>query len=967
MFRSHRAPSGTRSSPRSAARPRRHPRFRIADGLLGGFVALWILCPMTGTAFPASQKETREAKATSTGQITGHLKPPSSPVTEILARPSLFGRWELAQLLEFEPGTIIDEETLRLTAENLLATDRVLGVDVAWETVPGGMRLLLELKPQPYVKKIGITGNHGVSKAKVRSWLTLRYYEKLDPKVLNKAVTALADRYEQNGFRRPSVRISAHPIGQDGAHELKIRITEDPLPKLEGGLAFKGLPDSLGWQERLWLNWRLYRGHLFGAPRLNKAHWNRHIGKAVRYLKKIGYPDATGAWKAEEKPSAPGKKQLILEIDAGRRTLVVASGEKPVKKLRGLFRKEKFGLSARELDRFLRKSYKLLKKQGLAGGQVSAKIEDGAPARTLRIRLDGGRQTTVREIRFSGNDSIPTWELLGAMLTRRKGWIPFVKRPFRQSVLNDDLEAVKTLYALRGFPAAKIEPEVIIDEKGDVQILLRIEEGRHHRVGEIKFKGQKMLSEQDLRELAEETGLVPGTDLSREIIGLAARTISLDYFKKGHPNATIQIRSDNRKGEEMDLLFTIDEKREQRAGKLIAKGNYKTSTALMFKRFGWEPEALLDSAKVAKLRKYLTDVGIFDSVLVETVHGADGRTDVVARVRERRSGRLDLSLIYDTTDSFGGEGLLSHENLFGHALKAEARARAQLNYYELGAALRKSTFFGYRIPVSLDATLSRDSSNPSFDQRRLGIELSAAKILAHHLRTTIRAKFEEISIDASQQSDDLPEPGRIVSISPALIWDRRDQLVDPRKGGVASIQFSLATDILGGQEEFWKLDLESRHYFALGERWTLAVAARGGIARPTGTTSALPLSERYFLGGSATHRAFSHDRLGPRDKNGILVGGDSFLLLNGELRFPLWGDLYCGLFVDAGNAFGFGESFSLRPGLGIGLRYMTIVGPVRFDVGWNPMRRSLVQDPTGQTGDALEDRLTFHIALGHAF
>ena len=96
--------------------------------------------------------------------------------------------------------------------------------------------------------------------------------------------------------------------------------------------------------------------------------------------------------------------------------------------------------------------------------------------------------------------------------------------------------------------------------------------------------------------------------------------------------------------------------------------------------------------------------------------------------------------------------------------------------------------------------------------------------------------------------------------------------------------------------------------------------------------------------------------------SGFPKGGDGDLIFNAELRFPVVGKFGGVVFVDTGNVFARAGDVSLtdlRTGVGLGVRYRSQVGPVRFDVGFNPVRRTI--------GGKLEPSRTFHFSIGQAF
>ena len=115
--------------------------------------------------------------------------------------------------------------------------------------------------------------------------------------------------------------------------------------------------------------------------------------------------------------------------------------------------------------------------------------------------------------------------------------------------------------------------------------------------------------------------------------------------------------------------------------------------------------------------------------------------------------------------------------------------------------------------------------------------------------------------------------------------------------------------------------------FQLGSIYTFATTEESDV----------PIFKRFFAGGSNSMRGFGYQKLGVLDSSEDPVGGNSLLVGNIELRFPLYKKLTGITFVDYGNVYS--ESFNypldeLRYAAGSGLRYNTVVGPLRLDFGY---------------------------------
>jgi outer membrane protein insertion porin family len=117
-------------------------------------------------------------------------------------------------------------------------------------------------------------------------------------------------------------------------------------------------------------------------------------------------------------------------------------------------------------------------------------------------------------------------------------------------------------------------------------------------------------------------------------------------------------------------------------------------------------------------------------------------------------------------------------------------------------------------------------------------------------------------------------------------------------------------------------------------------------------------SERFYAGGASSVRGYLEDSLGVQSVLGGADGGSALLVLNGELRFPIYRWLRGVGFVDAGNVYPTVHDISLgalQVGVGGGARLDTPIGLIRFDLGIPANPRSI--DP----------RWRFHFGFGHAF
>jgi outer membrane protein assembly factor BamA len=259
----------------------------------------------------------------------------------------------------------------------------------------------------------------------------------------------------------------------------------------------------------------------------------------------------------------------------------------------------------------------------------------------------------------------------------------------------------------------------------------------------------------------------------------------------------------------------------------------------------------------------------------------------------------------------------------------------------------------------------------------------------------------------------LSRPVRVGIPSFSYVRDHRDDPIDSHKGTLNSLDFGVASKIFGSQANYSRLFVQNTSYYSFspnknvtGRSWTFARSTRLGVENPLssqGTIAGIvPLPERFFTGGSNSHRGFAINQAGPRDPTtGFPLGGNGLFLNNLELRTPTIALPYIGenlsavLFHDAGNVFN--NPGDILPGLahwsqpnkdncqpqstvpcdfnyisqavGLGVRYRTPIGPVRVDFGYNlnstvfPVRDDTVRGPyLDHTG-----HFNFFFSIGQTF
>src|SRR6185503_1507407 len=119
--------------------------------------------------------------------------------------------------------------------------------------------------------------------------------------------------------------------------------------------------------------------------------------------------------------------------------------------------------------------------------------------------------------------------------------------------------------------------------------------------------------------------------------------------------------------------------------------------------------------------------------------------------------------------------------------------------------------------------------------------------------------------------------------------DLRDNALAPTQGILLTGEFAYAPASRLTDIQFWSASGRFSYYFPFPEGIVFATSFQGGVIAPFGGTEEIPIALRYFAGGTNTVRGYKFEAIGPKATNGDPTGGQVFLALQSEVRFPIWG------------------------------------------------------------------------------
>ncbi|MGI9535208.1 MAG: outer membrane protein assembly factor BamA [Thermodesulfobacteriota bacterium] len=566
-------------------------------------------------------------------------------------------------------------------------------------------------------------------------------------------------------------------------------------------------------------------------------------------------------------------------------------------------------------------------------------------------QADNGSSIRITKIKIKGNKALETDELKKNIETQSPSIKPWVKKPvFDEEIFKDDIKRIKDLFADYGYYDTEVNYELNYNEEGnEVKIDIQINQGEPVILRDLSIKisdPSSDESEKDYLELIEE--------ISKKIpleIGKIFSAINFEKSKKdindilsndGYPKFKLESEAlVNREEKWAEVNFKIKPGLKYTFGAIEIIGNQIIPNYLIRREVIFNSDDIYSLEKVNESQTRIFQLGYFRSVIIDQIYDDDElKVDTVVKVAERKLGSVRFGVGFGTEDKVRGQIGWTQRNFFGGGRNLNILAKASFITQLIQASISQPYVAGRDSELIGLLNLQRDDL-PSYEGTSVTSSLGLNKRLARRLRadgafnviySRISSQATRTPIEASQENVFL------TTFSGGLNFNTTDNLFDPTKGIYVDERVEAAFKAFGSQVNYLSSLIDIRGYksvskFVFAKRFLL------GMIYPFGSTGEfdVPIFKRFFAGGSNSMRGFPFQKLGPLNENEDPLGGNSLILGNLEMRFPLYKELGGVVFLDYGNVYSDSFDYSLdqlRYAIGTGFRYNTIIGPLRLDFGY---------------------------------
>ena len=845
----------------------------------------------------------------------------------------------------------------------------------------------VRLGARAVVGKIMLAGDAGYSKEEIIGQTGgLHFGDPVTSSRLTRALQRMRSRYQKQDCLLAQVSVASRNYDpRSNAVDYEFQIERGPVVHIEA----EGFKVS---HLRLRKLVPVYEEGAVDADLLNEGRRNLR-----NHLQTLGYFNANVS--VSQHYVEDGKVlQIIYAIDPGERSKLAAlriSGNHLFSEdqIRARMQCQPAGrlfshgrYSEALLQEDVRSIQDLYRTNGYRQAEVTSKLINGYqgdPAQfAIELTVKEGPQTRVAWVRLEGAYTMQPEQLLPYIQTEEG-------QGFNEANLADDRDTILEKYFDNGFANASVDVSYVPVGPGPdglprVGVIFSIQEGEQFFVSQVFLDGLHYTRRGVARRAMQfrPDALQPGGPLSQQdMLEAQRRLYGLGLFNQ------------------VDTAIQNPEGAESRKNVLVA---------------------------MHEAKRYTFDYGVgFEFQTGQPSVGTNqplGQTGVSPRVsfgvtRINLGGRHQSITAKSNVSRLQQRGLISFDapKLMNRDLRFTA-----IGFYD--NTVDVSTFTSERLEGTLQAVqvLKRDKESDR-ELTSMAYRFSYRRVKASNIEVT---------------SDLIPllsRPTRVGIPSFFFVRNRRDDELQTTHGNYTTVEGGVASSYFGSEADFSRVLIKNATYHTLfhnarnGQRFVFARSTTIGVENPFGKTvvldpaqpaaagqSLVPLPERFFSGGGNSHRGFGLNQAGPRDLfTGFPIGGSALFLNNLELRFPnitlpyLMDSIGFTVFHDMGNVFArpqemlpsIGRWHQPHPQLctqesthqdcnfnyvshaiGLGVRYQTPIGPLRFDFGYNlnppvfPSYTNIVTNTvakppttTGTFGYQRAGRFNFSFSVGQSF
>lgn len=521
---------------------------------------------------------------------------------------------------------------------------------------------------------------------------------------------------------------------------------------------------------------------------------------------------------------------------------------------------------------------------------------------------------------------------------------------------NEISSSIKDLMKSKGYYACIVKTEADIDtEKKIYTLSFYIYSRDRYKLGDIELLHDKgsnnKIALPDIKSLKSQTGhYAVAEDIIQDqkyILSKIEDENCLLYLTIQH-GAVI-----NHRNHTISIRYLVNAGPEAEIRNVAYEGLESLNEEYLRKLVSLKGGTCFKRSKLIEARRILQTSGLFYSTKIDVEEDPESKVNeikkvpIILRLKEKKKRSVKLGLSYGTDLGFGINLGWENRNIFSNA--EELKLNSFINQKEQFGSLEFIKPFFLQDNQKLKAAISGgNTSHRAFDSKDARLFLGLERKYFNYLDVGIGGKFTFSRIKEPNN----PEEDFLLISAPVLVqYDRRDNVLNSRKGYLLKANLEPFKDLDRKQSIFLKNTIGARYYlpFARNDNGESVIATKILIGSIVGNKNAnIPPNERFYAGGSTSIRGYGFQLAGPViDGTKIPSGGKSMVEASLEYRYAHSNNLGLAFFLDSGTVYK-NTTPKLKDklfyGVGVGLRYNTDFGPIRADIAFPTKRRKKIDD-----------------------
>lgn len=478
------------------------------------------------------------------------------------------------------------------------------------------------------------------------------------------------------------------------------------------------------------------------------------------------------------------------------------------------------------------------------------------------------------------------------------------------------------------------QPQIDSEVKGgkDPRLVLTIDPGEPVHLRNVTVRIDGPAASLKAFRVPSDAGLKPGASLNHGRYEDAKRVIQNQASRYGYFSGRFtqqKLLVDPQAGV-ADIELVYDSGPRYALGPVSFEGDTPFDEDLLQRMVPFKAGTAYDSELIAELNQALQSSGYFEGVRVDAAPTAatDNVIPVAVKLDTRKPRTMGLGLGFSTDVGPRAKANWTRHwvNPQGHSYGWEAEVSAP----------RQNVGLWYDVPLDPPLTdKMRYAGGYQYEELAGTDSLSKLLTVGPEWHSKLPSGWQRV-VSLKWQREEYrlgDDAGLSTLLMPGVSYSylRSDNRIDPHNGYRLQFDTKVAKEGLGSDNNLLYGTAMVKGLTTVFDKHRLLARAQIGGSATNGYKS-IPPSLRFFAGGDQSVRGYDYQSLSPENAEGDRIGGRYMVAGSLEYQYSIAQKWRVATFVDQGNSFNSLELPSLKTGVGVGVRWVSPVGPIRLDL-----------------------------------